>query len=57
MTVVAEGVETDEILHLLAGLGCDAVQGYVVAKPMEGRAAAAWLAEWDAGRLMRRQPH
>ncbi len=35
MTVVAEGVERQEELDLLAKLGCDAVQGFHVAKPLE----------------------
>lgn len=32
--VVAEGVETTAILHALARLGCDMVQGYLVGKPV-----------------------
>lgn len=32
--VVAEGVETTPILHALARLGCDMVQGYLVGKPV-----------------------
>ena len=32
--VVAEGVETPAILHALARLGCDTVQGYLVGKPV-----------------------
>ncbi len=32
--VVAEGVETPTILHALARLGCDLVQGYLIGKPV-----------------------
>lgn len=32
--VVAEGVETPAILHALARLGCDTVQGYLIGKPV-----------------------
>ncbi|MDY7098746.1 MAG: EAL domain-containing protein [Pseudomonadota bacterium] len=32
--IVAEGVETQEILDILAGLGCDYAQGWHVGKPM-----------------------
>jgi EAL domain-containing protein (putative c-di-GMP-specific phosphodiesterase class I) len=34
MCVVAEGVEDEPTRALLAGLGCDAIQGYLVARPL-----------------------
>lgn len=34
LSVVAEGVETEETLHFLKSSACDEVQGYLVAKPM-----------------------
>jgi len=34
LSVVAEGVETKEILDHLNRLGCDVAQGYLIAKPM-----------------------
>ena len=46
MSVVAEGVETDDVMQTLAGLGCDVAQGYALARPMEAPAAEAWLGEW-----------
>jgi len=36
LKVVAEGVETEEELELLAGMGVDYVQGYLIAAPMRG---------------------
>jgi diguanylate cyclase (GGDEF)-like protein len=44
ITVVAEGVESDEAWRAVTGLGCDAVQGYAVCPPMPGDELTAWLA-------------
>lgn len=44
MKLVAEGVETAEILAILAGMGCDAAQGYHVARPMPLTALTTFLA-------------
>jgi EAL domain-containing protein (putative c-di-GMP-specific phosphodiesterase class I) len=43
MDVIAEGIETDEQLAYLRGLGCDYGQGYLFAQPVEGDAAASLL--------------
>jgi hypothetical protein len=45
MSTVAEGVETDSMLQMVAGLGCDAVQGFLIAGPMPGDELARWLAQ------------
>ena len=34
LKIVAEGVETAEVLALLSGMGCDLAQGYFIARPM-----------------------
>ena len=34
MQVVAEGVENNNQLHFLAGLGCEQLQGYLYSKPL-----------------------
>jgi diguanylate cyclase (GGDEF)-like protein len=34
MSVVAEGVETAEQLHILQTLGCDEIQGFFISKPL-----------------------
>ena len=43
MAVVAEGVETEGQRKLLAGLGCDVVQGYLCAPGMSAEAFERWL--------------
>lgn len=43
LTVVAEGVETDEILQSLLAMGCDAAQGYFIARPMKGCDTVNWI--------------
>ena len=40
---VAEGVETVEQLEFLRSLGCEEVQGYLLAKPMTAEDCGAWL--------------
>jgi EAL domain-containing protein (putative c-di-GMP-specific phosphodiesterase class I) len=43
LTVLAEGVETDEELALLRGQGCDEVQGHFFGRPMAGEEFARLL--------------
>lgn len=43
MTTVAEGVENKEDWDLVAALGCDLVQGYYVARPMDAAGFDNWL--------------
>jgi diguanylate cyclase (GGDEF)-like protein len=45
LSVVAEGVETDEQLDYVASRGCDYVQGYLTGKPMPANVAMAALKE------------
>ncbi|WP_243990258.1 putative bifunctional diguanylate cyclase/phosphodiesterase [Novosphingobium album (ex Hu et al. 2023)] len=44
-TVVAEGVETPAQYRELSNLGCDFVQGYLLAQPMNEASAREYLAE------------
>ena len=50
MTVVAEGVEDAATMAVLAGLGCDMIQGWHIARPMPIERLGAFLAESN-GRL------
>jgi diguanylate cyclase (GGDEF)-like protein len=43
LRVVAEGVETSDILTDLTGRGCDVVQGYLLSRPLPLDALAEWL--------------
>ena len=43
LEVVAEGVEDEDALHLLAVEGCDLVQGYYISRPLAPDAFAQWL--------------
>jgi EAL domain-containing protein (putative c-di-GMP-specific phosphodiesterase class I)/FixJ family two-component response regulator len=50
LVVTAEGVEDEATYAYLGEVGCDAAQGYVIGRPMEGEVVAAWLREWGGGR-------
>jgi EAL domain-containing protein (putative c-di-GMP-specific phosphodiesterase class I) len=51
LQVVAEGVETQEIVALLTATGCDVAQGYLLARPMPADDLIPWLADNRAGAL------
>lgn len=50
MSVVAEGVENEEVWHKLATLGCDAAQGYYISPPLPPESVPGWLTDtpWNA---------
>jgi diguanylate cyclase (GGDEF)-like protein len=49
LTIVAEGVESEPALDLLAGYGCDVAQGYHLSRPMPAAAFDAWATERHFG--------
>ena len=49
LKVTAEGVETPTALSLLAGMGCDIAQGYLIARPMPLKELLMFLSEEGAG--------
>jgi len=52
LRVVAEGVEDDAALSALAELHCDAVQGYLLCRPVPAADLTSWLQSRSAGRVM-----
>jgi diguanylate cyclase (GGDEF)-like protein len=44
LVVVAEGVENNEVLERLRGLGCDIAQGYCISRPLAPEQFLSWLA-------------
>ncbi len=48
LLVVAEGVETEQVLDLLTGMGCDMAQGYYISEPMPAHEVSNWLSERPA---------
>lgn len=49
LTVVAEGVETHEQLHLLGRLRCDIAQGFLISRPLLAQQAGELLPKQYAG--------
>lgn len=60
ISVVAEGIETEEQFRLLASLGCDIAQGYLIGRPqslsqlkqdylshLDGTGRSVWRAPWS----------
>lgn len=43
LSIVAEGVETDEQMALLESLGCDTFQGYLISRPLPSLEFESWL--------------
>ena len=54
LKVVAEGVESEEILQALRDLGCDVVQGYHISRPLAFDKMEHWLADHCGGSMKAR---
>jgi EAL domain-containing protein (putative c-di-GMP-specific phosphodiesterase class I) len=49
MKVVAEGVETKEVMERLREWGCDIAQGYFISRPMPLEGVRPWLERYASG--------
>lgn len=47
LTACAEGVESQDVLDFLDGVGCDRAQGYFIGRPMAGSALEGCVREWN----------
>jgi diguanylate cyclase (GGDEF)-like protein len=48
LRVVAEGIESEAVWHLLAALGCDQGQGHFMGRAIPGNQLIAWIEAWRA---------
>jgi EAL domain-containing protein (putative c-di-GMP-specific phosphodiesterase class I) len=44
---VAEGVETEAELTALKTMGCDLIQGFIIARPMAGELCTEWMQKYN----------
>ena len=49
LKVVCEGVENRDQLAFIRSLGCDAIQGYLLARPMAADVLTDWMQRYQAG--------
>ena len=47
LTVVAKGVETEELMQMLLRLGCNAMQGFFIGRPMPINDLTEWIKQWQ----------
>ena len=50
--VVAEGIESEEAMQLLAERECDLGQGYFIGAPMRSEEFVEWYKDLNAGRVL-----
>jgi EAL domain-containing protein (putative c-di-GMP-specific phosphodiesterase class I) len=47
LNIVVEGIEIQADYELAVELGCDEIQGYIIAQPMPADEFAGWLANYE----------
>ena len=48
LRVVAEGIESEVVWNLLAGMGCNQGQGYFMSRPIPAEQLPMWMGKWVA---------
>ena len=56
LIVVAEGVETEAQMQFLRHHGCDEIQGYLLARPMDTEKCLAFLRAWSPNAGAKAEP-
>ncbi|HEX9495855.1 MAG TPA: EAL domain-containing protein [Candidatus Limnocylindria bacterium] len=56
LDTIAEGVEDPEALQRLKDMGCDAAQGYLIARPMRGAEVLGWIHTFERAPVTPRVP-
>ncbi|WP_159715827.1 putative bifunctional diguanylate cyclase/phosphodiesterase [Geminicoccus flavidas] len=49
LVTTAEGVESEQVARSVAELGCERLQGFLIAAPMGAEESLAWLHRWAPG--------
>src|SRR3970040_2052585 len=57
MQVVAEGVDNDQSLRVLAELGCEFAQGFYIARPMRAELVVDWVHKYTSGTTSKLLPN
>ena len=56
LTVVAEGIQSEDTLRWLGRLGCDAGQGFHISPPLSAAALRDWLTRQDPSTTLTGMP-
>lgn len=54
LTTVAEGIEDNHALRIVAELGCREIQGFLLSRPVPAADLLRWVREWDPAWLLSR---
>jgi len=52
LSIVAEGVESKDVVTRLTGMGCGIAQGYYISKPLPFEQVLSWIDSWDSAYIL-----